>query len=72
MQIDIDKDVPVPSNTRVRNRYPYELLKVGESFFVKDVALQSMYNTNFRWGRKLSRRFISRSEDGGVRVWRVE
>jgi hypothetical protein len=72
MQIDIDKGVPMPSDTRVRNRYPYKLLRVGESFFVKGIALQSMYNTNFRWGRKLSRRFIARSEDGGVRVWRVE
>ena len=72
MQIDIDKDVPVPANTRVRNRYPYDLLKVGESFFVKGVNLQSMYNTNFRWGKKLGRRFIARVEDAGVRVWRVE
>jgi len=69
--IDVDKDVPMP-RTRVRQTYPYELMRVGESFWVKGVAVQSMWNTNYRWSKKLGRRFVARVEGEGVRVWRVE
>lgn len=69
--IDVEKDVPMPES-RVRQSYPYELMRVGESFWVRGVKLQSMYNTNFRWGRKLSRRFVARVEGDGIRVWRIE
>lgn len=57
--IDVDKDVPMP-RTRVRQTYPYELMRVGESFWVKGVAVQSMWNTNYRW-----------SKSWGVALWRV-
>lgn len=67
----ISKDVPVPAPIR-RMNYPYELLQVGESFWVEGVSMQSLCNANRRQSKRLERRFICRKEGEGVRVWRVE
>lgn len=69
--IDVDKDVPLP-RPRVLRSYPYDVLRVGESFWVRGVRVQSIWTTNYRWSKRLGRRFVARVEGDGVRVWRVE
>ena len=67
----IDTNVPMPESV-VRNSYPYREMQVGESFLVIGVRLETMLNTNWRWGKKMNRRYVARTEGAGVRVWRVE
>lgn len=69
MQIEKGLTMPV---IRERRRYPYREMEVGDSFWVSEVGLQVMMNTNYRWGKKLGMRFIAREEGGGVRIWRIE
>jgi len=68
---EITKDVPLPQPIK-RHNYPYRDLQVGESFWVTGISLQSICNANLRQSKALSRKFICRKENDGVRVWRVE
>ena len=67
----IEKGLPRPV-MRERRRYPYREMELGDSFWVAEIGLQVMMNTNYRWGKRLGRRFVARAEGGGVRVWRIE
>jgi len=67
----IEKGVDVPSE-RKRLSYPYAQMDVGDSFFIKDVALQTICNANYRYGSKHGVKFTARKQDGGIRVWRID
>ena len=45
--IQVDKDIPVPTR-RTRTLYPYESMEVGDSFFLEDMPLQQVCNSNLR------------------------
>jgi hypothetical protein len=50
-------------------------MEVGQWFEVElgRVKLPVLYNANYRWGKRLGRRYVARVQPGGsVRVWRVE
>ena len=65
----IEKGIPLP----VSVRYPYAEMEVGDSFFrLGDQRLGMFCNLNWRWGKKLHRRYVARKMDGGIRVWRVQ
>lgn len=68
INVEISKDIPLPLP---RRRYPYAEMQVGESFLVDGGSLQVVCNANYRAGKRLSRKFIARREEGGVRVWRT-
>ena len=67
MKIDIDRGIPAPSE---RVKYPYRDLGVEDSILVTGRDLQVVCNANYRMGKKLKRKFIARTESGGIRVWR--
>jgi hypothetical protein len=80
MGIKIDKKVPVPkANSRTGRpvKYPFDKLKVGDSFFIKGnpklkhsiYSCLNAYNAN-RADIKIE--ITIRSEDNGVRVWRIK
>ena len=71
MSIQVEKDVPLPAPKK-RNSYPYKSMDIGESFFVPDVKMQTIYNYNYRASKSLNMRFIARREGEGVRIWRTE
>ena len=68
---EITKAVPIPEPIK-RHNYPYEMLQVGESFWVTGVSMQALCNSNRRQAKRLDRKFICRKEKNGVRIWRVE
>ena len=68
--IQVDKDIPVPTR-RSRTLYPYEEMEVGDSFFLEDMPLQQVCTSNLRAGKRSGKKFSARTEDGGVRVWRI-
>ena len=45
---EITKEVPLPE-PKVRHNYPYEVMQVGESFWVAGISLQALCNSNRRW-----------------------
>ena len=67
ISMEVSKDVPVPPDWV----FPFEVMEVGDSFFVDGGKLQVVCNNNYRTGKKLDRKFIARCEKEGVRVWRT-
>ena len=56
---------------RVVYAYPYESMEVGDSFSVPVASRAKVLNANYRAGKRLSMKFVARTEGDVVRVWRV-
>jgi hypothetical protein len=73
----IETEVPIPVVTRKRRgpgkgmRYPWRLMKPGNSFFVPQGSERTISSLAVSAGRARGWRFVVRSVDGGVRCWRV-
>jgi len=69
-KLKIDKGVPLPvaGNTL---RLPLADMKVGDSFFIPEKKQQHCGSV-YRAAKRLKIKISTRSEAGGVRVWRVE
>lgn len=69
--IQIDSDVPLPRSRGTRSTYPWAELEVGESFFIPDKKLNSTSGSASYFEIKTGFKYTRRSENGGVRVWRI-
>ena len=67
-EVEVSKGVPLPLP---KKRFPYNVMDVGDSFFVEGSTLQLVCNYNYRAGKRFGKKFIARREDSGVRVWRT-
>jgi len=72
--IKIEKDVPIHGGGNAGNRnpekYPFREMEVGDSFFIAENP-KAVQSSAYVAGKRLGRRFITRREGDGVRVWRV-
>ena len=73
-EFTIEKGIPVPKMTGAgrKTKYPFESMQVGDSFFVKDGTVKTLSRSCGTYGKRLERKFTSRTVNGGARVWRVE
>ena len=73
-EFHIEKGIPVPKTAGAgrKTKYPFESMQVGDSFFVKDGTVKTLSRSCGTYGKRLERKFTSRTVDGGARVWRVE
>jgi len=70
--IKIEKGVPLPRVQVSGSKYPFVMMQPGDSFFLKEVKLNSTNYHLTRANKNLKpKRFSARTVDGGVRVWRV-
>lgn len=72
-----DNPIPIPPPATGPQKgksfkYPFHKLDVGESFFVENLQSRNLGGSVTYASKVLGRKFITRSMDGGVRVWRVE
>lgn len=71
----IEKNVPPPNGVKLgasRSKYPFMTMKVGDSFLASDRRPSQVSAAWAPLVKKHGMRFVSRSEAGGVRVWRVK
>jgi len=67
----IEKSVPLPSpNEKIS--YPFKQMEVGDSFFVPEEKVGSMRQCLWKNRLRLGFSFVTRKENGGVRVWRTK
>lgn len=72
-EFKIEKDVPV-----VRaSKYPFPKMDVGDSFLVPNTTTyardgKTAIAAASRFGLKHGWKFVCRTVDGGVRIWRAE
>ena len=68
--IAIDKG-KAPPQPRVVYSYPYEEMKVGESFTVPKIHRAKVLNANYRASKRTGYVFTSKTEGEVIRVWRI-
>lgn len=67
-KVKIEKNVPIPDNAGRPSLYPWRTLKVGESFLVNQPKFM-VGNANTRHAPK---KFVTKKEGKGTRVWRIK
>ena len=75
MTFEIEKNEVIPAtipNLGRRERYPWTQMEVGDSFFIPDGDKRKVAGAASHAARRLGKRFIVRSVEGGVRIWRSE
>ena len=71
--ITIDRHVPVPlSAGRGLRKYPWDELRVGDSFLAPVRSITNLSNTRALAQAKTGFRFTLRTVPEGVRVWRIK
>ena len=69
--IKIDRGIPFPENTNVRQQYPWATMKKGNSFFAIDRTRQQIMPCLCTANKKHAPAvFICEEQKGGTRVWR--
>jgi hypothetical protein len=72
----IEKGVPILPQKRPgagrKSKYPFRDMEVGDSFMALGVAPITVRRAAYWSGRRLNKKFMTRTVEGGVRVWRVE
>lgn len=67
----IERGIPIPT-PRGRALYPFEKLKVGDSFFVPNRTPHSMHGSVRYAQVKRGIKLLMRTEGNGTRIWRVK
>ena len=70
--IPIEKNIPLTSKSGARPIYPWESMEIGDSFFAEGLRPITMTNARVGAERKYHTKYMTRTVDGGVRVWRVK
>lgn len=81
MQFRIEKGIKIPERDRTKSgafsKYPFEKMKKGNSFFIKNCNLRQRNNLassakSFVTTHKLKWKFITRKVKKGIRIWRIK
>ena len=70
----IEKKIPLENKATRKSPFPFAAMEIGDSFFVptKDYSRRKVSNDVFYQNSTRSgKRYVTRTEDSGVRVWRV-
>lgn len=72
--VEIECKIPIP-NHRVagdRSKYPWLTMKVGDSFFVPDRTIAAFSSIVVQAAKRFDTKYTCRTENEGVRVWRIK
>jgi len=72
--IQTTSKIPMPSNPGRTGRpaiYPWDGMDVGDSFFVAGKTSQNLVAPAAFQAKSRGWKFTTRTQDGGVRVWRT-
>ena len=72
----IEQDIPIPAPRQGRRDQrgvmtTLRQLEVGQSYLVKDVKPDTARGYASVLGRRIGRKFATRQQDEGIRVWRT-
>lgn len=68
---EIEKNVELKPSTRNR-KYPFNTMDVGDSFYVQPgLDFTKIRQAAFAWGKINKRKFSTRKDGDGYRVWRT-
>jgi uncharacterized membrane-anchored protein len=69
----IEKGIPLvgKKTSLVSSKYPWAIMEIFDSFFVPEGNGKSISVSASQAGKGLGAKFVVRSVDGGIRVWRI-
>jgi len=73
MPFVIEKGIPIPDRpSSPWIGYPWDEMRIGDSFLVPKTSAKSARNAAFSRGRAYKEKYVTRTVEDGLRVWRVE
>lgn len=75
MSVKIERDVPLPTSRATYHHYPFQAMEPGDSFHVIDIDGRTAHRLQVQVSiqhSKTARRYTSRRDATGVRIWRLE
>jgi len=70
VQFKIEKGVVVPKGDKTG--YPFDKMELQDSFLVPDGKRSRISSLASYYGNRYHKRFLVRTVEGGVRVWRIQ
>ena len=73
MKINIEKGIPV-KRPREDSVYPFTEMEVGDSFLATEQICKKPHKVRMaahEAGKRLGRKYVTRTVEGGIRVWRT-
>lgn len=74
MKISIEKDVPIQRSRIDMEVYPFADMEIGDSFLAtkeNSKKPQVVRSAAYEAGKRLGRKYVTRTVEGGIRVWRT-
>lgn len=71
-EFKIEKGVPFPAALANTRKYPLHEMEPGDSLFIPNKTTSAISGSLIHARRTLGREFVSRTVEGGVRVWRTK
>jgi hypothetical protein len=68
MEFEIEKNIPFPSR---HGKYPFGDMEIGDSIFVPGMRVTDL-SSSLAYQKQFGKKFISRTVNGGTRIWRKE
>jgi hypothetical protein len=69
----IEKGIKIPKNSKgVGLKYPFDKLKVGDSFAVGIDEMDKAKRTAYLYARRHGIKIETRAIEGGARIWRTK
>lgn len=65
------RNVPIPPKRGGNRKYPWGDMQIGDSFLAKKAKLGTISSVAYRAAKRLGFKFSCRTENNGVRVWRI-
>lgn len=66
----IDKDIPIPIRQSLK-LWPFKLMEIGDSFWVEGIP-RKLQQLLVKQQRRDGRKYRTKAEGIGLRIWRVE
>lgn len=70
-EIKIEKGIPITLKNGVM-MYPFDKLEVGDSFVIPNKKTNQLGSLIQLAKNRLQRKFVTRTIEGGTRIWRTE
>lgn len=70
----IEKGIAIPEKPRSGGRptkYPFKVMEVGDSVFIDEAEAKAAIAAARATGRIHGKKFVYRTVDGGIRIWRA-
>ena len=74
MKISIEKGVPIQRRRIDMEVYPFADMEIGDSFLATKENSENPHairSAAYEAGKRFGRKYVTRSVEGGIRVWRV-